>query len=111
MILDVALEEMAGQIGNPLAIKGVMLRQSLVFWSELDQGESLPEGLFFLWDSGCDGDGFIAQLAGTSGGEPWGVLPLHPLGGCCPCPCDGLPQDRGEQDSTKHTGRTGWSYQ
>lgn len=32
MILDVALEEMAGQTGNPLAIKGVTLRQLLAFW-------------------------------------------------------------------------------
>lgn len=47
-----------------------MLRQLLVFWKELDKGESLPTGLFFLWDGGCDGEGFIAQLAGIGGGEP-----------------------------------------
>lgn len=61
---------MAWQIENPLSSKGVMLRQLLVFWKELDKAESLPRGLFFLWDGGYDGEGFIAQLAGIGGGEP-----------------------------------------
>lgn len=39
------------------------------------------------------------------------MLPVHPLGGCCPCPRHSLLQDRGGQDSAKHTDGTGWSYQ
>lgn len=58
----------------------MMLKQSLVFWKELDKGESFPKGLLFLWDAGCDGDEFIAQLAWTVGGESWGDTCCASLG-------------------------------
>lgn len=51
-------QEMSGQVGNPLSSKGMMLRQ------ELGKGESLPDGLLFLWGGGGDGEVLTARLAG-----------------------------------------------
>lgn len=52
-------QEMYRQVGNPLSSKGMVLRQ------ELGKGESLPEGLLFLWGGGGDGEVFAARLAGN----------------------------------------------
>lgn len=47
LILDGVLEEMAEQIINPLASKGVMLRQSQVFYRSWIRWRAFPRGSSF----------------------------------------------------------------